>query len=62
MCRGPVWEFADQIHIKLARLMRFVSNWFSDPAHRLLRHTFRWTFYILDDLGLDGYAATAGAL
>lgn len=37
--------------------MRFVSNWFSDPASSTVaRHTFRSTFYILDDLGLDGYA------
>jgi hypothetical protein len=35
---------------------------FPITSHRLLRHTFRSTFYILDDLWPDGYAATAGAL
>jgi hypothetical protein len=58
-CMGVRGSGPNQIGALDALCLRLV---FPIPSHRLLRHTFRSTFYILDDLWLDGYAVTAGAL
>src|SRR6202012_5670711 len=34
MCRGPVWEFADQVQIRAACSKHFVANWLPDPVSR----------------------------
>jgi hypothetical protein len=39
-CRGPVWEFANQVQIRAACSKHFVANWMPDPVSRPLRHTF----------------------
>src|SRR5215207_4675874 len=45
-CRGPVWEFADQVHIGRARSSEaHVRNLvFLIPSRRPLRHTLHLTF------------------
>src|SRR5215470_17764403 len=42
--RGPVWEFADRVHITATRSRRSVKNWFPDPVSLTVRHTFLSTF------------------
>jgi hypothetical protein len=32
ICRGPVWEFADRVHITPTRSRRSVKNWLPDPV------------------------------
>ena len=61
-CRGPVWEFANQVQIRAACSKHIVASWMPGSVSRPLRHTCPSDQpYSFDDLTIaaGSYAATA---